>query len=428
MQISKQTTQTVKKQVKTETQAQQFVKEIPKIKPKKDVQVTVLPLPVETVVGPPIPMPPLEPFPFTVSPEREKKPRGEPPRMPKKFIPDSFTESEYESDYDSKSSFSKLYMSDSEVSGYRPLNIKMKKGRTRRPKQQSPPAPTTFGPPQPFQVKPICVSFSDIDSDFLTSRESTPIPESKIIQSRPAVHLLKSLASEILPENKPIRIAQTSTKQVSVTVTSQPTPITTPKAAPPAPVVTPQPVREPPAPVVIPQPEPPSPLLTTATSETVTKKEVRQIKSESHVQTIEKQDRGVRGMKKMFDVSGPSPMPQGITASTIRVQSPSPVRAEPAAIKFTAPTGVSPVQPPAPMAVSVSSDAVVTNIPVVHEFSSMEKTSSSSTTRAKPTSPKAKKKMETTHMVAQEMEESGYTADTEGTLPRHTTKAAQSMS
>ncbi|KAK8383211.1 hypothetical protein O3P69_011607 [Scylla paramamosain] len=419
--FSKQMSETMRKEVKT----QQFVRELPKIKPKKEIQVAAPPPPppVEAVVGPPIPMPSLEPFPFKVSPERERKPRGAPPPMPKKFVPGSFTESEYESDYDSKSEFSRLYMSDSETSGFRPMNLKMKKGRTRRPKQASPPAPTTFGPPPPFEVKPMCVSFSDIESDFLTSRESTPIPESKVIQTiseskvvqRPAVHDLKTLASEILPENKPIRIAQSSTKQTAVTVTSKPAPIMTPRAAPPAPVV-------------VPQPEPPAPLLTSATSETVTKKEVKEVTSESQVQMVEKQEKGVREIKKRFDVSGPPPMPQGITASVVRMQSPSPVRPEPAGIKFAAPTGVSPVQPPAPKPAPAPSAAVVTNIPVVQEFSSVEKTSSSSTTRTKPTSPKAKKKTEATQMVVQEMEESGYAADTEGTLPRRSAKTAQSMS
>ncbi|KAG0730308.1 Titin [Chionoecetes opilio] len=425
-QISKQMTQTMKKQVKTETQAQQIVREIPKIKPKQEVQVSALPAPVfvETVLSPPKPMPSLEPFPFTVSPERERKPRGDAPGMPTRFVPGSFTESEYESDYDTKSGFSRLYMSDSE--GYKQMNVKMKKGRTRRSKQPSPPAPSTLGPPQPFQVKPMCISFSDIDSDLVTSRESTPIPESKVVQSRPAVHLLKTLASEILPENKPVRIAQASTKQVAVTVTSQQTPITTPRVAPPAPVVAPQPVYQPPVPVVLPKPEPPAQLLTTTTSETVSK-EIKQISSESQVQTIERQERGVRGMKKMFDVNGPPPMPQGITASTVRLQSPSPVRAEPASVRFAAPTGVPPVQPPAPLLFALPTAAVVTNIPVVQEFSAVEKTSSSSTTRAKPTSPKAKKKTESTHMVTRELEESGYTADSEGTLPRRTAKAAQDM-
>ena len=443
--ISKQMTETVNKQVKIETQAKPFVVKIPKLKPKKEVPVAALPPPIEAVVGPPIPMPSLEPFPFTVSPERDRKPRGTPPCMPSKFVPGSFTESEYESDYDSKSSFARLYMSDSEASGYKSLNLKMKKGRTRRPKQASPPAPTTFGPPPPFQVKPMCVSFSDIESDFLTSRESTPIPERKIIQSKPLVqvHELKKLATEILPENKPIRIAQTSTttKQVAVTVASKPAPIITPTVVqPPAPIITPQLVQEPPAPIITPQlvqeppapimvlePEPPAPLLTTATSETVIKKEVKQMTSESKVHTIEKQEKGVQGMKKMFNVSGPPPMPQGITTSTIRVQSPSPVRPEPATVKFTAPIGFSPIQPPAPTPAPLTSDAVVTNIPVVQEFSTVEMTSSSSATRSKPTSPKAKKKTETTQMVAQEMEESGYAADTEGTLPRRTAKTAQTM-
>ncbi|MPC14700.1 Myopalladin [Portunus trituberculatus] len=417
---SKQTSETMKKEVKT----QQFVRELPKIKPKKEIQVAAPPPPppVEAVVGPPIPMPSLEPFPFKLSPERERKPRGAPPPMPKKFIPGSFTESEYESDYDSKSEFSRLYMSDSETSGFRPMNLKMKKGRTRKPKQASPPAPTTFGPPPPFEVKPMCVSFSDIESDFLTSKEATPVPESKVIQTiseskvvqRPAVHDLKTLASEILPENKPIRIAQSSTKQTAVTVTSKPAPITTPRAAPPAPTV-------------VPQPEPPAPLLTAATSETVMKKEVQEVTSESQVQMIEKQEKGVREIKKRFNVSGPPPMPQGITASAVRVQSPSPVRPEPAVMKFAAPTGFSPVQPPAPISAPAPSAAVVTNIPVVQEFSSVEKMSSSSTTRTKPTSPKAKKKTEATQMVVQEMEESGYAADTEGTLPRRSAKTAQSM-
>lgn len=427
-QISKQTTQTEKKQIVKETYTPPVHIPVKPFKPAvKPVAAAPPPPVVESVPAPCIPLPPLEPFPFKVSPEREKKPRGPPPPMPSKFIPGSFTESEYESDYDAKSSASRLYMSDSEAAGYKPLNLKLKKGRSRRPKQPSPPAPTTFGPPLPFEVKPMCVSFSDIEySDFPTSRESTPVLETKVtkvVQSRAAVHELKTLASEILPEHKPIRIAQSTSQQKVQTVASQPAPIVTPTAAP---VVTPQPVKEPPAPVVVPQPEPPAPLLTTASSETVTKKEVKQVTSESQIQVTEKQERGVRGMKKMFDVSGPPPMPQGIAAAPIRVQSPSPVRAVPAVVRPVAPTAVAPLQAPAPAA--PPSSAVVTNIPVVQEFSSVEKTSSSSssTTRAKPTSPKAKKKAEATQMVVREQEESGYTADTEGTLPRRTAKTAQS--
>ena len=48
------------------------------------------------------PLPPLESFPFTPEPERQKKARGAPPGMPKKFRKGEFTESDYDSDYEGR--------------------------------------------------------------------------------------------------------------------------------------------------------------------------------------------------------------------------------------------------------------------------------------------------------------------------------------
>lgn len=404
-----------------------FQVKAPKIEPKKEVVVQAPPPPREIPTVNAAPLPPLEPFPFSVEPTKPKKPRGQAPGMPSKFIPGSFTESEYESDYDSMSgSFSRMYMSDSEATGYRPLNIKMKKGRTKKPKQPSPPPPSTFGPPLAFEVQlaPLKVSFSDIESDIPTSRESTPLLESKLIQSKQKlqVHQLQTLASEITPGSKPP--PQHFIPQRTEVPVKKPAPVVPAKPIPDAPKVVAQPIQVPPQPVqqVAPPVVAQSSFMSTEQS---MQKSVQQVTSETVPPVV-----GVKNVKKMFEGGGPPPMPQAV-AAPVRMQSPSPVRAQP-----PPPASFAPVQAPVPPR-SVAppqpapAEPPTRIIPVAVETNAVDKVEQVSTTthvKGKPSSPKAKKKTEVTQMTAQELEESGYTADTEGTLPRRTAKTAQSSS
>ncbi|XP_069941739.1 titin-like isoform X5 [Cherax quadricarinatus] len=447
----KKMSQTSTKQIKTDMTVQQrkptpvsvqssvpsFKK--PNIQPKKEVFVkSSAPSREISVVSPLIQLPPLEPFPFSVELEKEKKPRGKAPSMPKKFYPGSFTESEYESDYDSKSgSYSRLYMSDSEAVGYRPMNIKMKKGRTKKPKQPSPPPPSTFGPPPPFETRllPLSLCFSDVESDIPTSRESTPVPRTVISQSKHIIHSAKSLASQITPENKPVKQQERFIQKKAPIITPAPAPNVTPLSpTKPSPAVASKvpTVTSKPATVTISKTvkEPPGTQMTKSVSSVTSAKNihtnVQHVTSEKHVQITEKQERGVKSMKKMFEGSGPVPVPQGIITSP-HVPVPSVVGIKP----LVSSTGVKPVQIPttAPSTAQVSqpSEASVRYIPVACETNGTEKVTSSNNIKAKPSSPKSRKKMENTQITAQELEESGYAADTEGTLPRRSTKTSQSM-
>nr|XP_053632755.1 LOW QUALITY PROTEIN: titin-like [Cherax quadricarinatus] len=447
----KKMSQTSTKQIKTDMTVQQrkptpvsvqssvpsFKK--PNIQPKKEVFVkSSAPSREISVVSPLIQLPPLEPFPFSVELEKEKKPRGKAPSMPKKFYPGSFTESEYESDYDSKSgSYSRLYMSDSEAVGYRPMNIKMKKGRTKKPKQPSPPPPSTFGPPPPFETRllPLSLCFSDVESDIPTSRESTPVPRTVISQSKHIIHSAKSLASQITPENKPVKQQERFIQKKAPIITPAPAPKVTPLSpTKPSPAVASKvpTVTSKPATVTISKTvkEPPGTQMTKSVSSVTSAKNihtnVQHVTSEKHVQITEKQERGVKSMKKMFEGSGPVPVPQGIITSP-HVPVPSVVGIKP----LVSSTGVKPVQIPttAPSTAQVSqpSEASVRYIPVACETNGTEKVTSSNNIKAKPSSPKSRKKMENTQITAQELEESGYAADTEGTLPRRSTKTSQSM-
>ncbi|KAK4306760.1 hypothetical protein Pmani_021420 [Petrolisthes manimaculis] len=405
--------------MKVPTPRPQFQVKAPKIEPKKEVVIQAPPPPIEfpTIKST---LPPLEPFPFDVGPIKPKKSRGQAPNMPSKFIPGSFTESEYESDYDSmSSSLSRMYMSDSEATGYRPMNIKMKKGRSKKPKQPSPPPPSSLGLPPAFEVKlsPLKVSFSDIESDIPTSRESTPLPEHTLIQSKQKlqVHKLQTLASEITPGSKPQ--PQHFIPQKPQAPVKMPAPIVPVKPA--------QPVQQPPKPVQ--QPAPPTVARSTFTStEENVQRSVQQVTSETVAPVV-----GVKNVKKMFEGGGPPPMPQ-VVAAPIRMQSPSPVRAA----AFLPSVQPSPIQAPVPPQTVIPPQPVTTEpptrvIPVAVETNAIVKTEQVSSTnhvKGKPTSPKAKKKMEMTQMTAQEMEESGYTADTEGTLPRRTAKTANTQS
>ena len=151
--------------------------------PQPVTQMTPEPL----VIGRYKPIPDLEPFPFSVPETRnvhhQKQP---PPRMPSKFIPGSFTESEYESDYDG--SFNPKWgpcVSDSESLGYRKLNVKLRGGRSRSVQKYSPPPPSKFDIPPPIggPLRPV-VPMPGYDSEIPSSKETTPTPSSQSVKMR----------------------------------------------------------------------------------------------------------------------------------------------------------------------------------------------------------------------------------------------------
>ncbi|XP_042876868.1 titin-like isoform X4 [Penaeus japonicus] len=357
-------------------------------------------------------LPPLEPFPFTVDPDREKKPRGRAPSMPRRFIPGSFTESEYESDYESvPGSASRLYMSDSEAVGYKPMNIKLKKGRSKKSKQPSPPPPSAFGPPPSLDtLPPPGYLFSDVESDVPTSKESTPVPEAGRIQSKHIVQTVKRLASQITPENK---LGQ----KVAPMPAKPKTPVVIPKVAPVKSIV----------PQVVPKISAVAPkTVIAAPSQTVRHTEQIHIQK-SQVQEQVTENVGVVGMRKKFEeAGGSSPTPKSVTPTLsrhARIQSPSPIRGGPLSETPVLTSDYiehedKPTQPPSERVVHISQTSDVT-----------EKSSSTQgTVKTKPASPKSRKKTETTQKSALELEESGYAADTEGTLPRRHGKTVQSTS
>ncbi|XP_037781353.1 LOW QUALITY PROTEIN: titin-like [Penaeus monodon] len=381
-----------------------------KKQPAKDITIkSKVPTREGSVTSPIIQLPPLEPFPFAVDPEREKKPRGRAPSMPRKFIPGSFTESEYESDYESvPGSLSRLYMSDSEAVGYKPMNIKMKKGRSKKSKQPSPPPPSAFGPPPSLDtLPPPGYLFSDVESDIPTSKESTPVPEAGRIQSKHIVQTVKLLASQITPEQKSIQT-------VAPKPVKQKTPIVFPKVAPAQNIV----------PQVGPKVSPKT--VTVAPSQSFKQAEQTHIQK-TQVQEHVTENIGVVGMRKKFEeAGGSSPTPKSVTPTPSRhsrIQSPSPIRGGPLSETPVLTSDYiehvdKPTQP--------TSERVV---PISQESSGTEKTSSTQgTVKTKPASPKSRKKTETVQKSVQELEESGYAADTEGTLPRRHGKTVQSNS
>ncbi|XP_069984239.1 titin isoform X5 [Penaeus vannamei] len=382
-----------------------------KKQPTKDITMrSKVPTREGSVTSPIIQLPPLEPFPFTLEPEKEKKPRGRAPSIPRKFIPGSFTESEYESDYDSvPGSLSRLYMSDSEAVGYKPMNIKMKKGRSKKSKQPSPPPPSAFGPPPSLDtLPPPGYLFSDVESDIPTSKESTPVPEAGRIQSKHIVQTVKLLASQITPEQKSIQ-------KVAPQPVKPKTPAVFPKVAPAQSIV---PQVGPKVSAVAPK------TVTVAPSQTATQKEQTHIQKtlvEEHVT----ENVGVVGMRKKFEEAG-GPTPKSVTPTLSRhsrIQSPSPIRGGPLS---ETPVLTSDYIEHVDIPTQPTSERVV---PISQESSGTEKTSSAQgSVKTKPASPKSRKKTETVQKTVQELEESGYAADTEGTLPRRHGKTVQSNS
>ena len=145
------------------------------------------PTPEPVAIGSYKPIPDLEPFPFSVPEERyvqrEKHPA---PRVPSKFVPGSFTESEYESDYEGN--FNPLWRpcaSDSESFGYRQLNVKMRGGRSRSTQKNSPPPPSKFDvpPTSGAPLRPV-VPRCGFDSDLHSSKETTPTPSNQGVSMR----------------------------------------------------------------------------------------------------------------------------------------------------------------------------------------------------------------------------------------------------
>lgn len=95
------------------------------------------------------PLPPLEPFPFTPEPERQKKPRGAPPPMPKKFRKGEFTESDYDSDYEGRvrPKWQPLD-SDTEDPSYARVKPQLHSDRTSsKSRERTPTPPTQFDTP-----------------------------------------------------------------------------------------------------------------------------------------------------------------------------------------------------------------------------------------------------------------------------------------
>ncbi|KAK7027933.1 hypothetical protein SK128_020283 [Halocaridina rubra] len=365
------------------------IHKVPVIEPKKETVIkSPTPLKEGTVISTIIPLPPLEPFPFEVKADRGKQPRGRAPSVPKRFIPGSFTESEYESDYESAPSpVSRLYLSDSEAL-YKPLNMRLRRGRSRQPRNPSPPPPSALGPPQPFDN-----TLSRATSLFPDDRihpQRQVMSRSATSQSKNIIQTVKLVASQITPEIKSTESATIRPVQPQIPVAA---PATIPKAIPTAVNI-------------------PSSVSTKLTSSSQLSSNIQQayIKSdepieqnlESYiVENTEVREKGVKNIRKKFESSGPAPVPQGV--------------------HIIAPTAATLASP--------SNIAITSkNIPVPVDSDGCEDSSATGSLKKKPASPKSRKKTENTQITALEQEESGYVADTEGTLPRKHTKTTQSSS
>jgi len=307
-----------------------------------------------------IPMPDLQPFPFTVEPPKPKKPRGPTPVMPKKFVPSGpFSDSDYKTDYNSLDL--KGYMSDSDAA-YRPINVKLQKGRTRK-NIQEPPAPSQFDT-IPKNMGPIRPSInrltypSDYESDIPTSRESTPVRLDKPSQG----HYLGF---------GPILLNTAPAKSYTQPKSQQP------QQRYQGPGPTPQPLFKASS---LPPPETTKPV---ATSQPI---------MNGVDNAPQPRGRGVKGTMKMFDTSGPPPMPPSLPGVTAKPRAPE-SGAPPATVI------ASPITSPEP-----------------------------TVARVKPSSPKMKKKTESVQMNRMDLEESGYAADNEATLPRQKKIAATAAS
>lgn len=96
--------------------------------------------------------PDLEPFPFKPEPERPKPPRTGPPPTPSKFIKGRFTDSDYESDFESVRIPAKWkpYSSDTDEPSFRRVQApRMTSGMRSRSTEKEPLAPSQFERPAP---------------------------------------------------------------------------------------------------------------------------------------------------------------------------------------------------------------------------------------------------------------------------------------
>ncbi|XP_066957153.1 calphotin-like [Macrobrachium rosenbergii] len=362
------------------------IHKVPKIEPKKGKDASgksTVPLKEGTVISTVIPMPPLEPFPFAVEKDKGKRPRGRAPSMPRRFVPGSFTESEYESDLESAPSpVSRLYMSDSETFGYKPLNIRMKRGRSMQPRVPSPPKPSTLGLPEPFDET---LSYANaIFPELETGKQS------KMSQSKHIIQTVKSLAKQITPESK------LGAQRVTAKPLTPQAPIVPPPAIPKvAPVTVQMPIfAAVPAAEFMPSPD--------LVQKSFMQTEESGSSTVQITQTLAQTEKGVKNIMKKFEGSGPAPLPQKVFV---------------------------PNQPPTAIAQSSNVTSAVVSAktaPVTPGMDGMEDSTSSGSLKKKPASPKSRKKTESTQMTALEQEESGYVADTEGTLPRRHAKTTQS--
>ncbi|XP_068215232.1 uncharacterized protein [Palaemon carinicauda] len=364
------------------------IHKVPKIEPKKgkgkDTSSTAsVPLKEGTVISTIIPLPPLEPFPFSVDTDKGKRPRGRAPSMPRRFIPSSFTESEYESDLDAAPSpVSRLYMSDSEAVGFKPLNIRLKRGRSMQPRVPSPPAPSTLAPPEPFDET---LSYANaVFPELETGKQA------KMSQSKHIIQTVTSLARQITPESK------LGAQRVTAKPLTPQAPIVPPPAIPKV------------APVTLQMPIPaPVPVVNYIPSSNVAQNSFIQTEDSSsssiHImQTVAQTEKGVKNIMKKFEGSGPAPLPQKVFV---------------------------PNQPPAATTHSpaVSSATVSAKLEQgTQATDGMDDSTNAGSLKKKPASPKSRKKTESVQMTALEQEESGYVADTEGTLPRKHAKTTQS--
>lgn len=109
--------------------------------------------------------PELEPFPFRPQPEKPKPPRVAPPPTPSKFVKGKFTDSDYESDFESARIPSRWRPSSSDTEGPSYRRVAPPKATTpvrSKSVEREPPPPSQFDQPPQFQGPPRpVVSFED---------------------------------------------------------------------------------------------------------------------------------------------------------------------------------------------------------------------------------------------------------------------------
>ncbi|XP_066957162.1 uncharacterized protein [Macrobrachium rosenbergii] len=130
----------------------------------------------------------LKPFPFQPGPEKPKKPRGDPPPQPTKFVKGEFRESDYDSDYEGHIPAKwKPADSDAEDQTYSKVKLSVKTQRESQPRERTPTPPTVFDKPPQFEGPPRPkVDFPESETE--PEREISPeivLPE-KIEMAAPA--------------------------------------------------------------------------------------------------------------------------------------------------------------------------------------------------------------------------------------------------